>query len=95
MSWYIATRGLYDIYSVYNADYITLVNCINIGRSSIVGLTEHPKYHEHWVVGYGYRYMNFASENDCYVTVNDGWGENNVEVNWSYVDHLVFFNKLA
>lgn len=100
MRWYIATRGLYDkysVYSVYNPDYITLVNCINIGRPSIVRLISDEEddlpYKNHWVVGYGYRNLNFANKDDCFVILNDGWGKNEVEVKWSYVTRLVFLNK--
>lgn len=94
MSWYIATRGLYETYSVYsahNAQYITLENCINLGRPVIVDLSCHPKYKEHWVVGYGYRYTNSNSEH--FVLVNDGWGNRDVLIEWSYVDDLVYLNK--
>lgn len=41
LDWYMAINGLYKTYSVYsvsNADYITLENCINIGRPVIVDL---------------------------------------------------------
>lgn len=57
----------------------------------IIGLTGHPSYEEHWVVGTGYSivYSNeFGYAN--VVIVNDGWGNKNVRINNCYVDGAVY-----
>ncbi len=96
MGWYISNVGLYNTYSVLSANnpqYVTCVNCINVGRPVIVDLNEHPTYNEHWVVGYGYQYNQTSDENTSFVLVNDGWGNNGIYINWSYIGDLVYLNK--
>lgn len=96
MEWYISNVGLYNtycVYSVINANVVTYVNCVNLGRPVIVDLDAHPTYNEHWVVGYGYQYNRLSDENTMFVIVNDGWGNNGIYINWSYVGDLVYLNK--
>lgn len=54
---------------------------INKDRPCILGLTSHPKYHEHWVVVTGY--------NTGVYIVNDGWGSVGIRVNVSYTDGCI------
>lgn len=51
---------------------------------SIVGLTQHPTYGEHWVVATGYQ------KNVQYVTINDGWGSRGIMIPYSYIDSCIF-----
>lgn len=59
---------------------------------SIIGLTGHSRYGDHWVVGYGTREVyyqgNLASQG---FIVNDGWGSNNIIIALNqYVDGVIF-----
>jgi len=73
--------------SVYNkiVNYIT-----DKDKPVIVGLTAHPKYSEHWVVGTGYSTTKNSSNTVRVVIVNDGWGNTNVSINLSYVDGCIY-----
>ena len=93
MSWYLANVGLSSSYSVLSAGnplFITYLYCINLGRPVVVGLTSHPTYGEHWVAGYGYYQDTILHAN--FAIVNDGWGSNGININWVYVDNLIYLN---
>lgn len=66
---------------------------IRNGMPSIVGLTGHPLYKEHWVIGYGYKTVK-GSRGDISksVIVDDGWGNDNIVLSNIFVDFFVYFN---
>lgn len=66
---------------------------IKYGRPVIVGLTGHPRYSEHWVVGTGYSVISPGTGSKIYtVEVNDGWGNINVKINKMYIDGCIYVN---
>lgn len=55
-------------------------------RPFVLGLNNHPTYHDHWVTGYGY---SIRSSGD-FAIVNDGWGNRGVEINLVGCDYIVW-----
>lgn len=49
----------------------------------IAGVTGHPTYEEHWVVAYGFRCNNALIS---YYIVNNGWGQNGINISPNYLD---------
>lgn len=73
--------------------YSKIKTYIKGNKPLIVGLTQHPKYGEHWVVGTGYSIVYSDSYGYGYVViVNDGWGNENIRINNQYVDGVVYKN---
>lgn len=52
----------------------------------ILGLLNHPKYNNHWVVATGY---NLNSSGKGHYTVNDGWGNTGISISSNYTDGCV------
>ena len=95
LHWYFSVNNLYSTYSAITglAGYIsftTYKNCINIGRPVILDLDDHPTYGEHWVVGHGYD--TFTNSNQNFAIVNNGWGNNGMYINWSYIGDIIYLN---
>lgn len=64
---------------------------IKRNRPIIVGLKNHYKYGNHWVVGTGYIITSHPITGKSYfVNVNDGWGNVNVCINNLYIDGCVY-----
>lgn len=59
---------------------------ITSNRPVIVGLTGHPTYGEHWVVGYGYSRYVEGTETIYMIVVSDGWGNTGKYINRNYSD---------
>ncbi len=83
-------QGLYDILfdhdltSSYDTerksyvDYNKIMSLVNSNKPSIVGLSNHPTYGKHWVVVHGYYVQTTPWVTPhYYVSLNDGWGNNN------------------
>ncbi|MCD7772753.1 MAG: hypothetical protein LUH08_01675, partial [Ruminococcus sp.] len=45
---------------------------------SLISITGHPKYGDHWVIGYGYKTVQLTSGTSKSVIVDDGWGNDNI-----------------
>lgn len=52
----------------------------------IAGVPKHPTYQEHWVVAYGFRCNNALIS---YYIVNNGWGQNGINISSNYLDGAV------
>lgn len=81
-----------------NVDYVTVYNAftrpqdkmeayIDSGRPCIIGTWEDPKYEAHWAVAIAYIR---TSTTVAFMTVNDGWGDDEGKVNYAYLDTTVF-----
>lgn len=93
LNWYLETKGYSSqlaAYSVADGSFSTFVNKIKAGTPVILDLNAHPTYKEHWVVGYGYDYDQFVIKYNKFAIANDGWGNNEIEINWEYVGDLVY-----
>lgn len=74
-----------------NGVFSKIKTLIKSNMPLIVGLTQHPTYGEHWVVGTGYSIVDISySGNQYVVIVNDGWGNTSVRINFSYVDGCLY-----
>lgn len=67
----------------------TYMNKINSNRPLIIGLDSDPDYGNHWVVGYGYARSTVTGALNM-VIVNDGFGSMNIEINYAYIDYMVY-----
>lgn len=65
----------------------TYKSCIKSNKPVIIDLDEHPKYKEHWVVGYGYY---IEQRKLTHIICLDGWGNNYVLIPISYIGYIVF-----
>lgn len=72
-------------YNTFNIN--TYKACINLNKPVIVDLDNHPIYHEHWVVGYGY-YTNLRRV--THIICVDGWGNSYVQIPLSYIGYIVY-----
>ena len=96
MNAYLSSRGLGATNVTYlyglnsSAVYDRVKIQISRGKPLIVGLTNHPTYLEHWVVGTGYRTVELSGMKFYTVCVNDGWGNSDVMINLSYIDGCVY-----
>ncbi|WP_295207348.1 hypothetical protein [Ruminococcus sp.] len=79
----------------YTGDYWGRVyySILRLDEPVIVGLSDHSIYKNHWVVAHGtqIRYNGNTMIYKWYV-VNDGWGNENVLINSSYSDGIVYFD---
>lgn len=78
----ISHPGGYDVYT----DAYVIGRVDSYGTPFLIALYSHPKYHRHWVTGYGYNY----SDGTCYIIVNDGWGSTNISINPIYASQIVW-----
>lgn len=83
-------NGYLYMTAISNADYIKYCNIIDRNRPVIVAIINHPKYIHHAVVGYAYFDVISNGVRNHYITVNNGWGENGVTINWSYVENITY-----
>ena len=60
----------------YNDNYV-IGRVDTYGTPFLLLIYGHPKYHDHWITGYGYN----ISGGTCYSIVNDGWGDTNISIN--------------
>lgn len=73
--------------------YSVIKSYIKRNRPLIVGLTGHPKYTEHWVVGTGFYTLSTGLSGNSYVVVvNDGWGNTGIRINNVYIDGCIYIN---
>ena len=80
-------KKLTNTYDVASSKiYKRIKGYIKSNRPLIVGLLNHKKYGNHWVVGTGYKTVKFKKKTKYIVIVNDGWGNRNVNINMSYID---------
>lgn len=96
---YVASRGFASSTVGYSYGinsqgvYYMIKRYIGLDRPVIVGLTSHPKYGEHWVVGTGYRIVYSKAYGYGYVVVvNDGWGDSGIGINLMYVDGCIYID---
>jgi hypothetical protein len=82
----------YDTERKDNVDYNKIMSLIDSDKPSIVSLDNHPTYYDHWVVVHGYYVQTVPWViPHYYIVVNDGWGNNNVNILVdSYVDEMVY-----
>ena len=75
--------------------YTRLKNYVTNDRPIILGLLNHPRYGNHWVVGTGYQRYKYVEGSNVkytnYACINNGWGNINIFVNFSYIDGCVCF----
>lgn len=93
LNWYLQQKGFSSklaAYSLSNGSFSNYTGKIDAGTPVILDLNEHPTYSEHWVVGYGYDYDQFIISYNQFAIVNDGWGNNEIEINWTYVCDFVY-----
>ena len=91
LNYHMSNRGLttYNATSAIDCAFSLYKTTVERNRPTIVGVTGHAVYGEHWVVGYGY----FISNPATYVIVNDGWGSNGIRINYNFTDGMVYLNK--
>lgn len=91
LGWYLRWRGISSSYSVCSSffDCSDYKSVIASGRPAIVNLMGAPTYGNHWVVGYGYYYYGPTN----YYVVDDGWGNNDISINFAYVGYSIYFNR--
>ncbi len=63
---------------------------IKKNRPLIIGLTKHPTYDSHWVVGTGYSILHSSLGYSNIIIANDGWGNTGVRINLYYVDGCLY-----
>lgn len=85
----IGLRSTYGANKDYTLTFEEYKTKIRRNRPVIIGTHGHALYEDHWVVGYGY----FMSNPATYVIVNDGWGSNNVRINFNYIEDMVYLNN--
>ena len=97
LNWYLEEVEYDDIYYatvVSNATFSEFYNLIFDDSPVIIDLDDHPTYGEHWVVGYGTDMRmysdSFISGIISFAIVNDGWGSNEIMINWDYVCDIVY-----
>lgn len=89
---YITTANL--LYNVTSK----IIDCIENRKPCIVGLSNEPKYGNHWVVGVGYARYQAVDDWDLinidFIKINNGWyttkSHSIVYVNSMYVDGLIY-----
>lgn len=69
----------------YNDNYV-IGRVDTYGTPFLLLIYGHPKYHDHWITGYGYN----ISGGTCYSIVNDGWGDTNISINPIYAQQIVW-----
>lgn len=91
-----AAKKKYSYSTSYSAFSTTSENKyrtkIRNGIPSIVGLTGHPLYQEHWVIGYGYRTVQGNAGISKSVIVDDGWGNEKIYISDLYINSFVYFS---
>lgn len=95
LNWYINNKGFSSSLTAYSRIlglFISYKNRIDNLTPVCISVSSEPTYGDHWVVGYGYRYESLLSFNNKFATVNDGWGHMGREINWDYVNYLVYVN---
>lgn len=82
---YLNTRSV-----VFKVEKLTITAGANKlydrGLPIIVGTTNDPTYKNHWVVAYGF---NSSYGLVKYFIVNNGWGQNGININIGYVDGTI------
>lgn len=82
---YLNTRNV--IFRVQRLNIVEGANKLYDGKKPIiVGTLNHPTYKDHWVVGYGFN-SSYGLVN--YFIVNNGWGQNGININAGYVDGTI------
>lgn len=71
-------------FNILTTPFRKIESNIRVGKPCIVGLTGHPTYKEHWVVGTG------IQSNADMVIVNDGWGNLGIMIQKCYIDYCAF-----
>lgn len=77
----------------YNTVQNTVEKSIKKNYPPIIGLSNEPKYNNHWVVGEGVHTYDELGKSKVYYVVNDGWGNNGVEIAKKYIDCTVYRSK--
>ncbi|MCD7742623.1 MAG: hypothetical protein LUI06_10500 [Ruminococcus sp.] len=68
---------------------------INQKIPAILLLQNHPSYKNHWVVTYGviaYYDGSTLVKSKCTYVVNNGFGKNDVKINYQYADGFIYFS---
>jgi hypothetical protein len=81
---YLSIRGFSQSATILSTSNV--LGPIGSNRPVIVGLAGHPKYGNHWVVGYGYNRYVEGTTTIYMIVVSDGWGKTGVYVNRTYCD---------
>ncbi|WP_048170535.1 hypothetical protein [Methanosarcina siciliae] len=65
---------------------------INSNKPVIVDTDNHPTFDEHWIIAHGYYVLTVPYvDPQYYIIVNNGWGDNNVNVLVdNYIDDMVY-----
>lgn len=74
----------------HNTVQKTIETSLNNDYPPIIGLNEKSRYGNHWVVGEGVRTYDVSGNSKVYYVVNDGWGNNGVEIAKKYIDCTVY-----
>lgn len=93
LNWYLQQKNFdskLSAYSKSNGSFSTYTGKIDGGDPVILDLDAAPTYGEHWVVGYGYDYDQFVVQYNQFAIVDDGWGDVDININWKYVNDLVY-----
>lgn len=85
----VGLRSTYGANKDYTLTFEEYKTKIKRNRPVIIGTQGHALYEDHWVIGYGY----FMSNPATYVIVNNGWGSNNVRINFNYIEDMVYLNN--
>lgn len=86
----VGLRSTYGAWMDYTLTFQEYKVKVERNRPVIIGVNgTHALYDDHWVVGYGY----FMSNPATYVIVNDGWGSNNVRINFNYIEEMIYLNN--
>lgn len=92
---YLVDRNLDDDYSAKSSSsfsYSKIQSLINSNKPIIVDTDNHPTFGEHWIIAHGYYVLTVPYVNpQYYIIVNNGWGDNNVNVLVdNYIDDMVY-----
>lgn len=94
---YYATQKKYSYSTTVSTFSTTAENKyrtkIRSGIPSMIAISDHPLYGDHWVIGYGYRTVQ-GSRGDITksVIVDDGYGNDNIMLNNLFIKYFVYFN---
>lgn len=77
----------------YNTVQKDVENSLEKNYPTILGLYKEPTYGNHWVVSEGIRTYKVNDKEKIYYVVNDGWGNNGVEIAKNYIDCTIYRYK--
>lgn len=81
---YLSTRGFSQTATILSTSNV--LGPIGNNRPVIVGISGHPTYGNHWVIGYGYNRYVEGTTTTYMIVVSNGWGSTGVYINRTYCD---------